>query len=827
MAAINKLLKSEGGSVDNVLPFTVSKAAVTVTLPEGTVGVSTPDALSTAAAREAESLGAAKPESITYSNFNNSDVSLTGTDTAGTATYITKGRAKVTIVVSDDQAKNYKYEVRGAELTGGTSNGRETTFTTDVAINDAGTYAVAIADSTDIAGVDNDKALEAKYTGTSLHDTIKGAIEVKADGVVVADDFVYLDANGQAMVDGQGNQEYPTMPGKYQVQVKVGDQVVQTLPLTVYVDLATMVDRDDFPASGAVMGVAIDGRPVDEVKLTFKDNITFADVKSQIESGAVVTLTKGGTTVPVDFAETFEVIDGTLATTAGSNGTAYIKPLSSNGVYRGQLPVKYTYGTVLPEATLKKASEPYNGPAGGSSNGYKVQDLVSVAKPVGGTELVAGTNYTVTATRTVDGKPVVKKDAERITEVGTYTVVVEGKDDTYVGKSQEMTFTITPLTLKFGANGNATVTYDGLATPASGGFSATYTGGQITPEPTVTVDFADGRVTLKAQNPYNKQAPYDYTVAYGDNTTVAEGGTIDLAFSGNYAYDGTYSQAFAITPASLADVHAKATAASQLKSEFDNTVEGLQVKLPDGTVLEEGVDYTVSAPAKASSQTGVPTGCTKYVFTVTGKGNYSDSATGVINGSFYVTDKSIEGMYDVVVEEGSLYNPNGKAEPDVTVYTKGTKDDVTKTAPIDISYENNVNATTEDAPAYAVITGTGQYAGSVEVPFQIAPLELSDASNVKGSVKLDGAEDLVYNGKEQVPQVLVKGSYITPVNEDYNGYPIPLSQAIDQLSVESEGGVNAGTSYMVIAPKTGNFKGSVKVPYEIAKADVANATIEP
>ncbi len=816
----------------NTQDFTINKATATVNLVEGIVGVDSPGSLK----NNANSKVTATPEitepapTITYYNTNNSDVSLTGGVTGDAAKYVTEGRAKVTVAVANVDAGNYKFMVGGNELTGGVSEEGTTTFTTDVAIKNASKYDVTLTSQTDpgtINAVDNGKALEAPYTGASLKATIESAIGVKAGDKEVEETLVYLDAAGQAMVDGQGNQEYPTMPGKYQVQVKVGDQVVQTVPLTVYVDLTSMVETKADNESN-VMNVTIDGRMTDEVKLAFKDNIAFADVKSQIEGGAVATLKKGDTTVPVDFAETFEVIDGTLATTAGAAGTAYIKPLSSNGVYRGQLPVKYTYGTLLPKASLKNASEPYNGPAGGA-NGYKVEELVSVAKDVNGNTLspdgpTAG--YTVTATRTVDGEPEVKTGDDFITEVGTYTVVVEGAGS-YVGESEEMTFTITPLTLKFGANGNATVTYADLATPASGGFSATYTGSQIKPTPTVTATVNGQQLTLKPQNPGNKQAAYDYTVAYGDNTTVAEGGTVDLAFSGNYAYDGTYSQAFAITPASLADVHAKATAASQLKSEFDNTVEGLTVELPGGTVLEEGVDYTVSAPAKASSQAGVPTGCTKYEFTVTGKGNYSDSATGILKSSFLVTDKSIEGLYDVVVEEGSLYNPNGKAEPDVTLYTKGTKSDVTDSAPVNVTYENNVNATTEDAPAYAVITGTGQYAGSVKVPFQIAPLELSDASNVKGSVKLDGAEGLVYNGKEQTPQVLVKGSSITPVNKDYEGGPIALSQAIDQLDVKSEGGVDAGTSYMVIAPKTGNFTGQVKVPYEITKADVAKATIEP
>ncbi|NHM16152.1 hypothetical protein GMI69_05685, partial [Eggerthellaceae bacterium zg-887] len=822
-------IKDSNAVKNLVQSFEIQKAVATVTLPEGVVGVDSPNDLATDPSTKAENTTTAlsATPTITYYNTNRSGASLTGGDTANTAKYATEGRAKVTIKATNADANNYKFMVGDNELTDFVSDSTHTTFTTDVAIKNAGTYEVAITDVTTpgqaITGVDNDKALEAQYRGSDLDGALKGAIAVKANGTTVANDFVYLDADGRAMVDSQGNPEHPTMPGKYQVQVKVGDKVVQTLPLTVYVDLNTMVNlKADAPANTKLMSLTIDGRPADDAKLAFKDNIAFADVKSQIEDSAVATLNVSGEDpASVDFAKTFEVTKGTLAQTAGAAGTAYIEPISEDGVYRGKLEVKYTYGTLLPEASLVKASYPYSGPASGSGNGYAVESLVAVDKPVGGSALVAGTDYTVTATRIVDGEPEVTTGANKITEVGTYTVVVEGAGS-YVGKSQEMTFAITPLTLKFGANGNATVTYSDLDPTAGGGFSATYTGGQIKPATTVTVNFAGGPVTLKVPDPANKNAAYDYTVSYGDNTTVAEGGTVDLAFTGNYAYDGAYSQAFAITPASLSDLGAKATAASQLKSEFDNTVEGVQVKLPgvDGKVLEEGVDYTVSAPTKASSQAGVPAGCTKYEFTVTGKGNYSDSATGVIGNSFLVTDKSIEGVYDVVVEEGSVYDPYESATPEYKVYLKGSTTDEAPASNYSVSWENNENATTEAAPAYAVITGTGQYAGQIKVPFQIAPLELSDASNVKGSVKLSGAEGLVYNGKEQVPTVSIKDSAVTPVNKGYDGGEIDLKDIADDVTFGHEGGVNAGTSYVTIVPKNGNFTGQVKVPYEIAPAEL-------
>ncbi|WP_166339771.1 hypothetical protein, partial [Xiamenia xianingshaonis] len=827
----------------NVQDFTIAKATATIVPATGVVGVSKPADLekdtevNATLVKNTTSTSVDKTtlvegeDGIEYKTATAAGVSLVNGDDM----YVKTGRVPVEITVSDETFNNYKFVVAGgASVTSAAGAENTMVLTTSAPIEEA-SYDVTL-DNTDATGAsdyiiaDGGKALEAPYDGGSQKTDIESCIKVtvKGTGDEATPTFAYLDASGNALVDDKGKAAYPTMPGKYQVRVSVGDKVVATVPVTVFAEL-------DNPAQ---IDVKVDGRPASGVELQYKDGITAQDVIDQITAGITVSLAIGSdvkAAVPVDFADNFKLESTKLATDAKGTGTVTLLPKSDNGVYTESLTITYGYGTQLPSTTLKKASQPFNGlnDAEVATNGYQVVDLVN-APQIAGTvqatgkpglvDLDSGRDYEVTASRVVDGKTVTYGETDYITEVGTYTVTVKG-DGEYVGTLAPMTFEITPLEVKVGSNGNAVVSYQGLKPLQSGGFSAPYTGRQITPRPIVTVTLPNGTTAnLVAQDPYDKQAAHDFTVSYGDNTTVAEGGTIDVAFTGNYA--GGIQQAFGIAPASLVDLEAEATAASQLKSEFDNTVEGLQVKLGNGTVLEEGVDYQVTSVAKDPTQTGVPTGCERYVFVVTGKGNYSNAATDVITGTFLVTDKSIEGVFDVTVAEGSLYSPYAPAEPKVTVNMKGTKTAADEGL-YEVSWENNENATTEDAPAYAVITGTGQYAGQVKVPFQIAPLELSDASNVKGSVKLDGAEDLVYNGKEQVPQVLVKGSEITPVNEGYKGGPISLANAIDQLGVEHEGGVNAGTSYMVIAPKTGNFKGSVKVPYEIAKADVANATIEP
>ena len=114
---------------------------------------------------------------------------------------------------------------------------------------------------------------------------------------------------------------------------------------------------------------------------------------------------------------------------------------------------------------------------------------------------------------------------EQPADVGTYNVridVAEGKNYDAAAdlKDDSWTFTIA-------ANETAPdVTLSG---------DTTYTGGQITPAPTVKIGstkLTEGR---------------DYTVAYGENRDVSTGGTVTITAMGNYAFSAV-AESFAITP---------------------------------------------------------------------------------------------------------------------------------------------------------------------------------------------------------------------------------------------------------------------------------------
>lgn len=164
---------------------------------------------------------------------------------------------------------------------------------------------------------------------------------------------------------------------------------------------------------------------------------------------------------------------------------------------------------------------------------------------------------------------------EQPTDVGTYNVridVAEGKNYDAAAdlKDDSWTFTIA-------ANETAPdVTLSG---------DTTYTGGRITPAPTVKIGstkLTEGR---------------DYTVAYGENRDVSTGGTVTITAMGNYAFSAV-AESFAITP--------RAVTVSGITAA-DKTYNGSADAVLDvsGAVISgkaEGDELTVSADGTFDSK---------------------------------------------------------------------------------------------------------------------------------------------------------------------------------------------------------------------------------
>lgn len=164
---------------------------------------------------------------------------------------------------------------------------------------------------------------------------------------------------------------------------------------------------------------------------------------------------------------------------------------------------------------------------------------------------------------------------EQPADVGTYNVridVAEGKNYDAAADLPDDSWTFT-----IAANETApAVTLSG---------DTTYTGGRITPAPTVKIGstkLTEGR---------------DYTVAYGENRDVSTGGTVTITAIGNYAFSAV-AESFAITP--------RAVTVSGITAA-DKTYNGSADAVLDvsGAVISgkaEGDELTVSADGTFDSK---------------------------------------------------------------------------------------------------------------------------------------------------------------------------------------------------------------------------------
>ena len=195
--------------------------------------------------------------------------------------------------------------------------------------------------------------------------------------------------------------------------------------------------------------------------------------------------------------------------------------------------------------------------------------------------------------------------------------------------------------------------------------------------------------------------------------------------------------------------------------------------------LTAGTDYTVTY----KDNTNV--GTAKVI--VTGKGNY----TGSVETKFNITAKALTA--NMVQPIASQSYTGSAIEPTVTVNV-GKK---TLTAGTDytVTYKDNTNVGT----AKVIVTGKGNYTGSVETKFNIT------AKALTASMVWDIAAQ-TYTGSPIVPELTVKdGETALSKDTDY--------------TVKCQNNLNAGTANLTVTGK-GNYSGSVSKTFTIKQKNV-------
>ena len=341
---------------------------------------------------------------------------------------------------------------------------------------------------------------------------------------------------------------------------------------------------------------------------------------------------------------------------------------------------------------------------------------------------------------------------------GQATVQIVGQGNYNQETFAEQTFTILPKSI-------ADATVAGIADVIYNGAAQTQN---------ITVTDADRNVVL-AEND-------DYTVAYEDNEAA---GTAKVTITGKGNYTDAIEKNFTIAAKTLnvAIVALEDVVYNRAEQKLVPAVVDLDTK----KALEADVDYTV---AYAGDLTNVGT----VTVTITGKTNFQGTATQTYN----IVAKDIAN-FDVTLTPDA-YEYDGTAKEPVATVVDG--DYTLAAAEYSVTYANNIAT----GAAKAIITGQGNYTGTVEKAFTIGGKSIESFDFTLATF------DNVYNGQPKTPAVTMKNQANRTMTENTD------------FTVEYKDNVNAGTATVTVIGK-GFYHGSVSKTFTIAPRSINEAAV--
>ena len=298
-----------------------------------------------------------------------------------------------------------------------------------------------------------------------------------------------------------------------------------------------------------------------------------------------------------------------------------------------------------------------------------------------------------------------------------------------------------------------------------------YTGGEIKPDVTVTLD----GTALKAEN---------YEVSYTGNTNVGTATVTVKGTAANY-YGGEASAAFAITAKPI----------TVTPSAGQSKTYGATEPVFAYSSSETGATFTGALARETGDNVGT------YAYTL-GSLSAGTNYTLTLNNNadkFKITAKDAAALNAALSVTSYVYDGAAK-EPAVTVKDGETK--LVKDTDYTVTYDKNTNVGTATAKA----TFIGNYKGEKSVTFEITPK--------KTTLTIDPIADQTYTGGAITPAVTVKDGEKTLKDTDYT-----LSWANN---------VKIGTA-TVTATGKGNYEGSTgsaafRVIPIVAPSDVTEST---
>lgn len=295
-------------------------------------------------------------------------------------------------------------------------------------------------------------------------------------------------------------------------------------------------------------------------------------------------------------------------------------------------------------------------------------------------------------------------------------------------------------------------------------------------------------VTVVDKNGRTMIEDVDYTLTYSNNESA---GTATVTVTGIGNYVGTIVKEYTIAPVDMADC--------TVDLSYTTTTYGGGYKLPavtvtgpDGTVLTVNVDYKVTYVNNKNAGTAT--------VEVTGIGNYA----GTVKENFTIKHASLN-KCTVTVKGTTFYSNGSPITPDVVVKTaKGTT--LIKGVNYTVSYENNVAAGT----ATVIVTGIGNYAGTLKTTFTIRPTRDISKENFTATLKYTS---MTYTGEARCPAVTLKTPSGTVLKNGTN------------YIVTYTNNVEVGTATVTITG-IGKYSGTITKTFKITPEKIKTLTVK-
>ena len=302
----------------------------------------------------------------------------------------------------------------------------------------------------------------------------------------------------------------------------------------------------------------------------------------------------------------------------------------------------------------------------------------------------------------------------------------------------------------------------------------------------------------------------DYTVVFSEDQT-SKGAEVVVTIEGKGNYTGTITTTYRISEFNLSKVVTDAIPTQVYTGdaiEPDVKVYADKAAKKEGTLLIEGVDYTVTYTNNVKAGTG------KVI--LTGLGIYSGSKS--VN--FKIDKRSLASAGIQIVFEtpyetytGSVLKPNFKVldgEVELILNTDYT-----------VKYANNTNAMSADGkkPPKVTITGKGNYKGSISENFTIQAKELNAVNGITIT-----ADDVMYsqskaNSKTGImTKIVVKDGKKTLKNGTHYTVEYVNNRALGEKTDEN--------APAIIITGKGNYVGSMSQTFRIYEGSASKLLVE-